>query len=121
MRTFMSIWTLDVTLTNTSRESPVGIKSFELEASVPQKPGVEEVHALPHIGRDVEGSRQHVPFSDSALDESVRLEPAATVRGRLRFVDYVPFDRGTSVALVLIVEENDGHLHKVDLGNTEIR
>lgn len=117
VRPFSSAWTLDVTLTNSSRELPVGIKSFELETSREDGPELYEVHPLAHIGNDVGGSHQNVPFSDSDLDESVRIVPAMTIRGKLRFIDHVPFDPGTSVALTLIVEESDGHRHKIELGN----
>lgn len=116
VRDFSSAWTLDVTLTNSSRKLPVGIKTFVLEAIRLEGPGVEHVHSLTHIGKDVEGSNQNVPFSDSALDDSVRIEPATTVKGKLRFIDDVPFDPRTSIALTLIVEESDGHRYTLKLG-----
>ena len=119
VRDFSSAWTLHVTMTNSSRMLPVGIKCVVLEASRHERKGVDEVHPLTHIGKDVEGSNRDVPFSDSALDKSFRIEPATTITGKLRFVDRVPFDPGTSVALTLIVEESDGHRHTLELGDTK--
>jgi hypothetical protein len=117
VRHFSTAWTLDIIMTNLSRKLPVGIKSFELEASRKDGPELYEVHALTHIGKDVEGSHHNVPISDSDLNESVRIVPATTIRGKLRFIDHVPFDPQRSVALTLIVEESDGHRHTLELGN----
>jgi len=113
---YSSAWMLDITLTNSSRSLPIGIKSFVLEVS-----RFDEGHIMNHIGKDKYGSNQHVPLSDSDLDESLRIEPVTTVRGNLRFLDRFPFSLNAgAVTLVLIVEESGGQCHTYELGEMNI-
>ena len=111
-REYSSAWVLDVIITNASRTLPVGIKRFVLEIT-----RGDESHILPHIGKDTYGSNEEVPFPDLALEESLRIEPVTTVRGKLRFLDRSPFGFNEgSVALILNVEKSDGQWNTYGLG-----
>ena len=111
-----SAWTLDLTLTNPSLQFPVGIKAFVLEV----ERGVEG-HILHHLGRDTRWSNSLVPFSSDALDESLRIEPVTTVKGKLRFLDTNSFILGEGpVGLTLMAERSDGHRTWYELGEMNI-
>ena len=113
---YSSAWVLDISLTNASRTLPVGIKSFVLDVTR----GIEG-HILNHIGKDIYGSNEEVPFPELALDETLRIEPVTTVRGKLRFLDRGPFSPiEGSVALALIVEESDGRRHTYGMGDRNL-
>ena len=61
IREYSSAWVIDITLTNSSQEFPVGIKRFVLE-TIRSGKEAEEVHILHHIGKDVQGSHGYVPL-----------------------------------------------------------
>ena len=107
-------WTLQVSLTNRSREIPLGVRRFTLEVS-----RGDEEHPLHHIGADTYGSHGEVPFAEDALPLTVRLAPAETLSGKLRFSEARAFEDG-EVELSLLAEDSTGRTATYRIGKLNV-
>ena len=94
---FSYYWVVKVRLENLS-DGAISVGDFYLVVSR----GVED-HVLPHIGREVYGSRNGVPMPEDTLETHVALTPERPVLiGAFRFIDDAPFDPGpVDVSLVI--------------------